>query len=190
MNRQLFARVRMLLLVAVLAVPLSAQNVTVNVTQEGGLWDALEAQGITDFAQVKNLTITGTMGDIDFSLIKNQMSNLESVDLSGIDLKEIHEGTFANKEHLKTARLPEGVTTIKGQTFNNCQLLENDGFFLAHPGSSHPDIGKALTINHRGACVHFDIYTIPRQPPVRKGHLRTSFWISLFFPQLPFPNSA
>ena len=128
MNRQLFARVRMLLLVAVLAVPLSAQNVTVNVTQEGGLWDALEAQGITDFAQVKNLTITGTMGDIDFSLIKNQMSNLESVDLSGIDLKEIHEGTFANKEHLKTARLPEGVTTIKGQTFNNCQLLESVTF--------------------------------------------------------------
>ena len=69
MNRQLFSRVRMLLLVAVLAIPLSAQDVTVNVTQEGGLWDALEAQGVTDFTTIKNLTVTGTMGEVDFKLI-------------------------------------------------------------------------------------------------------------------------
>ena len=128
MNKQLFARVRMLLLVAVLAVPLSAQDATVNVTQEGGLWDALEAQNITDFTTVKNLTITGTMGDVDFQLIKNQMSNLESIDLVGVDVKEIPEGTFASKEKLKMARLPEGITSIKGQTFSNCQLLESVTF--------------------------------------------------------------
>ena len=139
MNKQLFTRVRMLLLVAVLAVPLSAQDVTVNVTQEGGLWDALEAQGITDFTTIKNLTVTGTMGSIDFSLIKNQMSNLESIDLAGVDVKEIPEGTFASKEKLKMARLPEGITSIKGQTFSDCQLLESVTF-----GSQTAATGKIV----------------------------------------------
>ena len=128
MNRQLFSRVRMLLLVAILAIPLSAQDVTVNVTQEGGLWDALEAQGYTDFTTIKNLTVTGTMGNIDFQLIKNQMSNLESIDIAGIDVKEIPSGTFADKGQLKTARLPEGITNISNNLFNNCQLLESVTF--------------------------------------------------------------
>lgn len=128
MNRQLFSRVRMLLLVAVLAIPLSAQDVTVNVTQEGGLWDALEAQGITDFTTIKNLTVTGTMGNIDFQLIKTQMPNLESINIAGIDIKEIPNGTFASKEHLKTARLPEGITNISNNLFDNCQLLESVTF--------------------------------------------------------------
>ena len=139
MNKQLFSRVRMLLLVVVLAVPLSAQVVTVNVTQEGGLWDALEAQGITDFTTVKDLRVTGTLGNVDFLLIKNQISNLESIDLSGIDLKEIPEGTFSNKEHLKTARLPEGITKISNSLFNGCQLLESVTF-----GSQTAVTGKII----------------------------------------------
>ena len=73
MKRQLFTRAWMLLLAAILAIPLAAQTIAVDVTQEGGLWDALEAQGVTNFAGIKSLKVTGVMGSSDFLLIKNQM---------------------------------------------------------------------------------------------------------------------
>ena len=124
MNRQLFTRIWMLLLVSVLVIPLMAQSVTVNVTKAGGLWDALEAEGITDFTKVKNLTVRGTLGNSDFLLIKNQMTDLITVDISGTDVTEIPENTFSNRESLTTVRLPEGITNFGNNAFNNCRQLE------------------------------------------------------------------
>ena len=124
MNKQLFTRIWMLLLVSVLVIPLMAQSVTVNVTKAGGLWDALEAEGITDFTKVKNLTVRGTLGNSDFLLIKNQMTDLITVDISGTDVTEIPENTFSNRESLTTVRLPEGITNFGYNAFNNCRQLE------------------------------------------------------------------
>ena len=124
MNKQLFTRIWMLLLVSVLVIPLMAQSVTVNVTKAGGLWDALEAEGITDFTKVKNLTVRGTLGNSDFLLIKNQMTDLITVDISGTDVTEIPENTFSNREFLTTVRLPEGITNFGNNAFNNCRQLE------------------------------------------------------------------
>ena len=124
MNKQLFTRIWMLLLVSVLVIPLMAQSVTVNVTKAGGLWDALEAEGITDFTKVKNLTVRGTLGNSDFLLIKNQMTDLITVDISGTDVTEIPENTFSNRESLTTVRLPEGITKFEYNVFYNCRQLE------------------------------------------------------------------
>ena len=124
MNKQLFTRIWMLLLVSVLVIPLMAQSVAVNVTKAGGLWDALEAEGITDFTKVKNLTVRGTLGNSDFLLIKNQMTDLITVDISGTDVTEIPENTFNNRESLTTVRLPEGITNFGYNAFNNCRQLE------------------------------------------------------------------
>ena len=128
MNRQLFARAWMLLLTAIIAIPLSAQQLTVQVDNEGDLWDALEAQGVTNFAGIKNLKITGVMGNQDFLLIKNQMSNLEVLDISGTKATEVPNKTFYQKEKLKTVRLPEEITYIRGEAFSNCFLLESVTF--------------------------------------------------------------
>ena len=124
--KQLLTRTWMVLLATILAVPLAAQTVTVNVTQAGGLWDALEAQGVSDteFGTIRNLTVTGVLGDADFLLIKNQMSKLESIDISGINVTEIPAKTFAGKENLKTVRLPENICYIKDEAFNSCGRLE------------------------------------------------------------------
>uniref|UniRef100_UPI00258A1EFE leucine-rich repeat domain-containing protein n=1 Tax=uncultured Prevotella sp. TaxID=159272 RepID=UPI00258A1EFE len=128
MNRQLFARAWMLLLTAVIAIPLSAQQLTVQVDNEGGLWDALEAQGVTNFAGIKNLKVTGVLGSADFQLIKNQMSNIESIDISGTSVTEIPNRTFSNKSNLKLVRLPEDVTIIRYDAFNSCEILESVTF--------------------------------------------------------------
>ena len=124
MKRQLFAKAWMLLLAAILAIPLAAQTVTVQVDQAGGLWDALEAQGVTNFAGIKSLKVTGKMGTNDFLLIKNQMTNLESVDIAGTNVTEIPGKAFYEKEKLKTVRLPEDITKINDQAFCRCQNLE------------------------------------------------------------------
>lgn len=128
MNRQLFARAWMLLLSAILAIPLSAQQLTVQVDNEGGLWDALEAQGVTNFAGIKQLKVTGVLGSADFQLIKNQMSNIESIDISGTNVTEIPNRTFSNKSNLKLVRLPEDVTIIRYDAFNSCEILESITF--------------------------------------------------------------
>ena len=123
MNKRLISCAWMLLLAVVLAIPLSAQQVTVQVDNEGGLWDALEAQGITDFSTVKSLKVTGTLGSADFQLIKNLMTNLEDVDLSGTTMTEVPEKLFVDKQALKTVRLPEKVTHFYMQAFCRCGSL-------------------------------------------------------------------
>ena len=123
MKRRLLTTVWLVLLTSVFAITAMAQGYTVQVNSEGGLWDALEAQGVKDFSSVKRLKITGVMGDIDFKLIKNQMSKLESIDISEVNVKVIPSGTFSDKESLVSVRLPEGVTSISSSLFSNCQLL-------------------------------------------------------------------
>lgn len=128
MNKQLLKKVWMLLVSVVLTVPLMAQSATVNVTKAGGLWDALEAEGITDFTTVKNLTVIGTLGNNDFLLIKNLMSNLVTIDISKTDVTEIPDNAFSDKEFLTTVRLPESITRFNNSAFWNCRQLNSVTF--------------------------------------------------------------
>lgn len=128
MKRRLLTTAGLMLWTLVFAVCTMAQTVTVLDNTAGGLWDALEAQGITDFTTVKNLTVTGEMGGNDFLLVKNTMTNLETLDISGTNIKEIPSKAFANKETLKTVRLPEGITYIRFEAFSYCQQLESVTF--------------------------------------------------------------
>ena len=123
MKKRLLSTAWLMILSAVYVITAMAQTVTVQVTSSGGLWDALEAQGITDFTTVKNLTVTGTMGDADFLLIKNQMTNLESVDISETDVTQIPSNAFSNRENLKRVCLPQGITRLGYDSFSNCQNL-------------------------------------------------------------------
>ena len=123
MKRTLLTRAWTMLLLSFTAISMMAQTITVNVTQEGGLWDALEAQNVSNFSAIKSLKVTGAMGTSDFLLIKNQMPNLESVDISGTNVTEIPEKSFYQKEKLSTVRLPEEITYIRREAFKNCQQL-------------------------------------------------------------------
>ena len=139
MNRQLFTRAWTLLLAAVLAIPMSAQVVTVNVTQAGGLWDALDAQGVTNFSTVTDLTVTGTLGEADFALIKNQITNLERIDISGTNVTSIPNRAFYQNDKLTTVLLPENITRIESEAFGYCQNLETVTF-----GNQEAIVGKII----------------------------------------------
>ena len=123
MKKRLLSTTWLIILSAVYVITAMAQTVTVQVNSPGGLWDALEAQGITDFTTIKDLTVTGTMGNTDFLLVKNQMTNLESVDISGTDVTEIPSEVFCNRENLKKVRMPQGITHLRYNSFSNCQKL-------------------------------------------------------------------
>lgn len=123
MKKRLLSTAWLMILSAVYVITAMAQTVTVQVSSSGGLWDALEAQGITDFTSVKNLTVTGTLGDNDFLLIKNQMTNLESVDISGTDVTEIPSNAFNDRENLRRVLLPKDITYLHSNAFSNCQKL-------------------------------------------------------------------
>ena len=97
MKKRLLSTAWLMILSAVYVITAMAQTVTVQVTSSGGLWDALEAQGITDFTTVKNLTVTGTMGDADFLLIKNQMTSLVDIDLSDTNVKDLPDNLFYDR---------------------------------------------------------------------------------------------
>ena len=128
MKKRLLVTSWLMLLTSVLAITAMAQTVTVRVNTAGELWDELEAQGLTDFSSVKDLTVTGTLGDEDFKFIKNQLSNLENIDISGTNIKEVPNQAFNNKENLKAVRLPQGITRINYSAFSDCRKLETVTF--------------------------------------------------------------
>ena len=123
MKKRLLTTSWLMLLTSVFAITMMAQTVTVQVNAVGGLSDALDAQGITDLTTVKNLTVTGKLGDADFKVIKIGLENLETLDISGTSIKEIPSQAFSNMENLKTVCLPEGITNIKNEAFSSCQQL-------------------------------------------------------------------
>ena len=124
MKRRLLTTAGLMLWTLVFAVCTMAQSVTVLNNTAGGLWDALDAQGVTDFTTVKSLTVTGEMNITDFLLVKNQLTNLETLDISGTNVTEIPREAFSQRENLTTVRLPEGMIYLQENAFNSCRKLE------------------------------------------------------------------
>lgn len=96
----------------------------VRIVQEGGLGSALAdavPAGITD------LKILGTPGVDDFAYIRENLTALEVLDLSGTDLTVFPDRALAFYDDanttLKEVTLPEGLTSIEDAAFANCTAL-------------------------------------------------------------------
>ena len=138
-TKRLLSAVWLILLTSVLAISTMAQTVTVHLDGTTDLYDALEAQGITDYSTIKSLKLTGTMRTNDYAVIRNLMSALEDVDLSGTNIKEVPDNLFRSKTTLKTCRLPENITIIGYECFYDCFALNTVTF-----GDQTPVVGKIV----------------------------------------------
>ena len=199
MKKRLLTTSWLMLLASVFAITTMAQTVTVQVSSDVDLYDALEAQSIDDFSTVKDLTVTGTLGDADFNLIRNQLTNLENVDISGTDIQEIPSQAFYNKGNLKTVRLPEGIYSIKNNAFNTCQQLESVTFGsqTATPGKivfpsslryleynvfyyctslTHLDFSACTVLEYIGSSAFSNAYNITEVLLPSQGYLRLESW--------------
>ena len=95
-----------------------------NVAQEGGLNAALA--DVTP-ADITGLKVMGTLGENDFTYIRENLTTLETLDLSGTDMTVFPDRALRFDTPNATLReviLPEGLTTIEDAAFANCSALE------------------------------------------------------------------
>ena len=93
---------------------------TINVETPGGLSDAIFDAGKRP-AEVTKLTVTGTLNDDDFTLMRETMTSLVDVDLSGIT--NTSGVNFNGKSTLQRIVLPENLTEIGSNAFQYCSSL-------------------------------------------------------------------
>lgn len=78
--------------------------------------------------QITSLKINGDLNEDDFQYIRENLSALETLDLSGSDITELPAGALAFYDDanmtLKEVILPEGLVTIGNSAFAMCTALE------------------------------------------------------------------
>ncbi len=100
----------------------SETEVTVHVETADQLAAAIFAQDVTPL-RVTKLMVTGTLSEVDFNIIKNNMPLLYSLDLSGISNTTLPDATFSQKRTLLSIALPNGLTEIPNKAFQFCSGL-------------------------------------------------------------------
>lgn len=98
---------------------------TMVVVNEAGNLATLLANAQAD--QITSLKINGDLNEEDFQYIRENLSALETLDLSGTDLTVFPDRALAFYDDvnttLKEVILPEGLTTIEDAAFANCTAL-------------------------------------------------------------------
>ena len=97
-------------------------GVTVQIAAMGSLASELIHAGIQP-KDVNFLTVEGKMDEADFTLIRNYMPNLVSVDLSRCNATVIPDYTFTQKKYLLNIKLPHGLKSIGQRAFSGCGRL-------------------------------------------------------------------
>lgn len=98
---------------------------TMVVVNEAGNLAALLANAQTN--QITSLKINGNLNEADFQYIRENLSALETLDLSGTDLTVFPNRALAFYDDINTTLkeviLPEGLTSIEEAAFANCTAL-------------------------------------------------------------------
>ncbi len=100
----------------------SPKTVEVNVTTAGTLGEKL-LEHVTLVSDVNILKVSGTLNSTDFNRIKNDMTSLISVDMSGCTNTELPDQLFYGKSGLLEVKLPANLKKIGSQTFYGCYAL-------------------------------------------------------------------
>lgn len=93
----------------------------IDVSTAGGLQQALADAGI-DATTATELTITGTLGDADFTYMKDNLTALNRLDLSEVDITILPERALQEMP-FEAVVLPEGLKEIENSAFYGCKSL-------------------------------------------------------------------
>lgn len=97
-------------------------GVTVQIGKMGSLASEL-LRGGKQPKDVNFLTIEGKLDEADFTLIRDYMPNLVSIDLSKSNATAIPDYTFTQKKYLLNVTLPNGLKSIGQRVFSGCGRL-------------------------------------------------------------------
>ncbi len=101
------------------------QLITVNVPTAGGLVSALAAAGYSQLSSISKLKVTGNLNSSDIEQMKNNMSLLMELDLSGATLvgNTVPANAFYGKNIITSIKLPSSIVTIEDYAFAACTNL-------------------------------------------------------------------
>ena len=97
-------------------------SLTINIKTPGTLSDKIY-EAWQRPANVAKLTLTGTLNDDDFTLMRETMTSLVEVDLS--DITNTSGVNFTKKSNLMKICLPENLSTINNYAFNGCSYIRS-----------------------------------------------------------------
>lgn len=97
-------------------------ELSVNVETPGTL-SAKVAEAGYELDEVAKIKVTGSLNSADFDVMRELMTSLYSIDLSGIDNTDLCSG-FENKTELLEIILPENLITINNRAFYNIHMSE------------------------------------------------------------------
>ncbi len=95
---------------------------SVRVGTPGTLGDELLKTG-NQPSDIHYLTVSGTLNEADFKLIRDFMPKLVALDLSQAHAQEIPEYTFSQKRFLMEITLPQDLQVIGARAFSGCVRL-------------------------------------------------------------------
>lgn len=119
----------------------AGEGVTLDITltEAGTLGEQILAQ-VEYLSDVNNLKVSGSINDDDLYNIKNRMTSLVNLDLSGVERESLQNNLFSDKRTLRTVVLPSGLRWIADEMFRNCTMLED----LILPGTLESIGGDAF----------------------------------------------
>lgn len=97
-------------------------NLTLDVKTPGTLVTLISEAG-SSANLVTHLTLTGTINDADFTIMRKKMPLLFSLNLEGLKNTQLPEDAFTENKTLTYVVLPSVLDTIGAQAFNACKSL-------------------------------------------------------------------
>lgn len=101
----------------------SKSVVSVNLDGSVPLAQAIYTEGGIMPSRVTDLTVSGTLSDADLRIIRENMTSLCRLDISGTDMTDVPASAFADLRSLEHIVLPSGLRTIGNSAFQNCSLM-------------------------------------------------------------------
>lgn len=105
------------------------EYVVVDVPEPGKLKECIAAAG-KDYKNLRNLKITGRINALDFYFMRDQMTNLQAINLKEVRIKDSNESgkkddqipsqAFENKISLISMILPDNLKSIGRDAFSGC----------------------------------------------------------------------
>ncbi len=95
----------------------------VNITEPGTLGEEAIKQAEYLY-NINNLIVRGTLNNADIESIKNSMTSLVSIDMSGVNMDKLPESFLYNNKKISKVVLPESLNEIGGYAFQHCSRLQ------------------------------------------------------------------
>ena len=134
-------------------------QISVTLTQELRLAQALKQAGVKNPAKIKQLTIAGNLTKDDFAYIRQSMAKtLQELDISATSVTVIKWGTFSGCVCLTSITIPASVAKIEEYVFIDCDSLISINVSNSIPDiNMHPLIAKNKILRYLAARLNLRI---------------------------------